>query len=96
MTSFEILDDRSLDYIGSFGVDITKVVAVTNWLDLVAEPDNIELLFRVQRRIFRDPTRIAFLVREGDFAAIFATVAEGYIRLSDGKVFWKGEWVEND
>lgn len=96
MTEFEILDKLSFEYISGFGLDAEKIVAVTNWLDITKAPENLDLLFRVERRILKDSTRVAFLIRHGKYAAIFASVAEGYIRLSDGKVFYDGEWVEND
>ena len=79
MQNINHLDERSFSYIEGFGLDPKGIIPVTNWLDIVTNPNNLVCLFDILRGILKNPKRIAFLIRYDNLAAIFANIPEGYI-----------------
>lgn len=80
---YEFLDRKAGEYLVGLGLDITKMIPITNWINLGESKDkakDLAFLVGVMRTLFKNPKRMAFLVSCSDYYAVFGNIPSGYIR----------------
>ena len=79
----EKLDKCGIKYVSEFGILPKDIIPVTKWLDASNGPQELGFLLSVMRRILADPDRLAFIVNQSGYMAVFANVPDKYIHQSD-------------